>query len=54
MFKRADPSPSREYVDKWTNGPVSIVVRAFLFGQYRVQIWYDTGGTYPDILSPDC
>lgn len=33
---------------------VRVEVRPYMMGQYRVQLTYDFGHGYPDILSPEC
>lgn len=56
-FERTEPSAdeSPKYVlEKYSAGPVTVIIRAFAFGQQRIQVWVDRGGFYPDILGPEC
>lgn len=58
MFRLADRDPVLDTpatIERWVNGPVSIAVLAYAFGQYRVQLWYaEPGVIYPEILAPEC
>lgn len=58
MFQRRPKNPDdendRDLIDAFVDGPVTIAVRAYAFGQFRIQIWIDRGYTYPDIIGPEC
>ena len=56
MFKRLDKDPNDPtLIEAWKGGPVTIAIRAYAFGQYRIQLWYDNEhSAFPDILGPEC
>ncbi len=56
MFERvSDPDPGLGHVHwMYRNGKVIVVALGYMFGQYRLQVWYDRGGEWPDILTPNC
>jgi len=49
-----EENPPAEYtLQSWVNGPYSIVVCPFAFGQFRVQLWHYYRGRdegYPDLF----
>jgi len=39
---------------KWTSGPYSLVIAAYMFGQHRIQLWHkNEHSKWPDIYGPE-
>lgn len=52
-----DPIDGGFIVEKWQNGPVSVVLQSYALGQYRIQLWYRRPGSasaYPEVIAPEC
>jgi hypothetical protein len=47
--KREFPSYGSSH-GEWECGKFTIAVLNFMFNQYRIQVWYDSGGPYPEII----
>lgn len=50
-FEEISDSAESKYLEL-RSGNYTIVVLRYLFGQRRIQVWYDRWHAYPDVLSP--
>lgn len=54
MTEFIEVSPEEGSYWTYESGRITVTARQYAFGQYRLQIWYDSGGLLPNILSPEC
>lgn len=49
LFAPRAPS-TQTSIKEWQAGPYILVMLAYAFGQFRMQVWCDVGGSFPEVI----
>lgn len=53
-FEKTTLNPDDLVLEEFSSGNITVTIRAYAFGQQRIQVSVDGGWKYPDIIGPEC